>query len=47
MLPFEQIFLFHTDYTPFSRVVISVCPSFIDFLHQNQILRYEKAPVGL
>ncbi|EJR46116.1 hypothetical protein IIM_04856 [Bacillus cereus VD107] len=23
--------------TPFSRVVISVCSSFIDFLHQNQI----------
>jgi hypothetical protein len=33
MLPFEQIFLFHIDHTPFSRVILSVCPRLGDYLH--------------
>jgi len=43
-VPFEQIFLFYADYTPFSRVILSVCPSLgdllakvLEFLYQKQV----------
>ncbi|PGZ93518.1 hypothetical protein COE51_23680 [Bacillus pseudomycoides] len=40
MLPLEQMFCFHTDHTPF-RVVVSVCPSLLNFLHQNPLPLYQ------